>query len=73
MADEILNIDHHRRILILKALNKAPTVKRAAKLLGISERHIYRWMDRFDIILVDETYTTEEQIKSTNPLYEHAI
>ena len=71
--DEILNIDHHRRILILKALNKAPTYKQAAKLLGISERHIYRWIDQYGIVQVDGTYMTREQNKSINPQYEHVL
>lgn len=71
--DEILNIDHHRRILILKALNKAKSVKGGAVLLGLSERQTFRWIDRFDIIRIDDTFMTPEQIKSILPQHEHTI
>lgn len=49
---ENLNLDHHCKVLMLKALNKRPTVALAAKELGISERTLYRWMDEYKIVQV---------------------
>lgn len=49
---ENLNIDYHNKRLMLKALNKHPTVALAAKELGISERTLFRWMDEYKIVQV---------------------
>jgi DNA-binding NtrC family response regulator len=46
---EILNIDYHRRRLVLKALNTLPTKSRARKELGISERQLYRYIQEYGI------------------------
>ena len=47
--EEILNIEYHHRRLTLKALNVTKTKGAAAKLLGISERQVYRLIRIFDI------------------------
>lgn len=47
--DEILNIDYHRKILVVKALNRTQTKLEAANLLGLSLRQLYRDIDRFGI------------------------
>lgn len=49
MENEILNIDYHVRSMVLKALNLFPTKMAAAKQLGISERNLYHYIDRFNI------------------------
>ncbi len=47
--EEILNIEYHKRRLLLKALNKAEIIKDAAKLLGINQRRLYMWKKDFNI------------------------
>lgn len=49
---ENLNIDYHNKRLMIKALNKHPTITLAAKELGISERTLYRWMEEYKIVRV---------------------
>lgn len=49
---ENLNLDYHHKRLMLKALNKNPTVALAAKELGISERTLFRWMDEYKVVQV---------------------
>lgn len=46
---EPLNIDHHRRQLLQKALEKANNQKEAAMLLGVSERTVTRLKHRYGI------------------------
>lgn len=41
-ASEILNIEYHTGILILKALNRFGNTVDAAKALGMSERNVWR-------------------------------
>lgn len=45
-----LNIDHHIKHTILKALNISRTNKEAASILGISDRGLYFKMIRYSII-----------------------
>lgn len=45
-----LNIDYHRRRLLVKALNKARTRKGAAALTGLTERTVYRLIQQYDIL-----------------------
>jgi len=47
--DEILNLDHNIRAMILKALNTSCCTKRAAKRLGVTGRCLYFWKKRFAI------------------------
>jgi hypothetical protein len=42
MDEEILNIEHHRKDLIIKALNRKRTHGQAAAALGISVRTLMR-------------------------------
>jgi predicted DNA-binding transcriptional regulator YafY len=65
MTIETLNIDYHNKRLMLKALNKHPTVEQAAKALGISERTLYRWMDEYKIVRVP-MYVVEGNYKIIN-------
>lgn len=46
---EILNIDYHRKRLILKALNRTATMPEAATMLGISERQLYNLKRDYNI------------------------
>jgi transcriptional regulator of acetoin/glycerol metabolism len=52
---ENLNLEHRVKLLTVKALNKCSstsrgqTMKDAAKLLGISERTLYRHIVQFEI------------------------
>jgi hypothetical protein len=45
MEDEILNIQYHVKILLAKALSRAPRRKDAAALLGISLRTLTRYIN----------------------------
>jgi len=47
--NNILNIDHHRRILLEKALQKARNRAHAGQLLGVSERTVGRMKQRYGI------------------------
>lgn len=49
MDQEILNIEHHVKILVLKALNRTANHSYAAKELGITERTLYRYKKNFGI------------------------
>ena len=46
---ETLNIDHHTRLLLEKALAKSKNVKEAGKLLGVSGRTVERLKARYGI------------------------
>lgn len=48
--EEILNIDYNIQILCIKALNKFDYKRDAAKALGISERNLYRLIERYNIV-----------------------
>lgn len=63
---ESLNIDHHTKRLVLKALNKAETDKEAALLLGCSLRQLYLYKKQYDIVFVKEVnlYFTKTSILS---------
>ncbi len=49
-SKEILSIEWHTCDLMVKALNSTATVKQACRLLGISERTIYRLMSVYNIV-----------------------
>ena len=49
MAEEILNIEYHTKILVIKALNRSGMSCEAAQLLGISERTLYRYKKQYNI------------------------
>ena len=50
MDQEILNIEYHKKRLVLKALNLVSTMPYAASKLGISLRTLYRIMDDYNIV-----------------------
>lgn len=47
--NDVLDIEYNRIKLVLKALNSTPSVKDAAKELGVSERTVFRTMNIYDI------------------------
>jgi len=49
MIQENLNIHNHHKILAIKALDRSKTIKDAAKLMGITDRTLYRWIKVFKI------------------------
>jgi transposase-like protein len=60
MQNEILNLDYHYEKMLIKALNKAGTIKDASQLLGITERTTYSWMKKFNL---SKSYQNEETKK----------
>lgn len=46
---EILNIDYHIERYTIEALMRTKTIPEAAKLLEVSERSVFRYMDRYEI------------------------
>ncbi len=46
---EILNIDYHIERYTIEALMRSNTIPEAAKLLEVSERSVFRYMDRYEI------------------------
>lgn len=67
MKEEILNIDHHRRLLILKALNRTGTVAGAARLTGYSERQLWRLVHAYGIIRQDDQFIIQSKCTSKCP------
>jgi len=63
--EEKLNIDYHSKRLMLKALNKHPTITKAAEELGISERQLYRWIEEYKVVRV-KLYVVEGNYKIEN-------
>lgn len=55
MSEEILNIDHHVKQLVLKALNKFRYLTEACRALGISERSLANYRQRYNIQHNDHT------------------
>jgi predicted ArsR family transcriptional regulator len=53
---ENLNIDHHTKLLILKALNHSRSIRAAAKKLKLSDATLRREIDRLDICKVFGTW-----------------
>jgi transcriptional regulator with PAS, ATPase and Fis domain len=51
-----LNLEKARKELVLKALNRTKTRKKASQLLGITERNLYFWIKRFKIIKTHKVY-----------------
>lgn len=47
--DEILNVDFHRRRLLLKSLNISKTHEEAAKRCGITKRTLFIWKRNYNI------------------------
>lgn len=56
MAEEVLNINHHVKILVMKALTRKPNHGEAAAALGISLRTLHRYKVQFNIKLVGGQY-----------------
>lgn len=55
-TEENLNIEHNKKMLIIKALNQSHKVKGAASLLGISERTLFRYINDFSIVRMPGQY-----------------
>jgi hypothetical protein len=49
MPEQILNIDYHTKLLIIKALNRTSSHEKAAKALGISERNLFLLRKQYNI------------------------
>ena len=64
--EEILNLDHHRRLLLEKALARAPDQKAVARMLGVSVRTVARMLDRYNF---QYDYTTKTYISR----HEHTV
>lgn len=63
MSEEILNLEHNRRILLEKALARAPDQRAAARLLGVSVRTLARMIDRAGLQYdyITKTYTSKHE------------
>lgn len=46
---ETLNIDYHRSLLVVKALNKAKSIKQAATLLGVNRGSVYSLIKHYRV------------------------
>lgn len=44
-----LNIHDNHKMLAIKALDASKTIKDAAKLIGVCDRTLHRWIKTFDI------------------------
>ena len=59
MTDEILNIEYHHRILLVKALNKTPNKVVAAKKLGVGRKTIDRMCVDLEVIFNGKEWVTK--------------
>jgi transcriptional regulator with GAF, ATPase, and Fis domain len=50
MPTENLNIEHHTKELLIRALNKYRTVYEAAAALGVSERTLHNLKQQYNIV-----------------------
>lgn len=62
MATEILNINFHRRRLLLLALNKQATRQDQAQVLGIAEKTLFNMIKEFDVVKVNGVYVSNVKI-----------
>lgn len=49
MQEKNFNLEEHRKVLIVEALNDSRTISEAATKLGLAERTVYRDIGRFNI------------------------
>ena len=49
METQSLNIHDNHKMIAIKALDASKTIKDAARLIGICDRTLYRWIETFDI------------------------
>lgn len=49
MSEEILNLDHHKKILVVKALNRHRTMSQAAAALQMTERNLYHLKKQYKV------------------------
>ncbi len=59
---EVLNIRINTRELVLKALNKFPTKKEAAKALQITDKTLYNLIDEFDLCETNGVYSNRRKV-----------
>ena len=64
--NQIITFDQLYRDYTLKALNRACCVKRAAFLLGMTDRTVYRWKRAYGIVWdpAERKYVIKKPIKS---------
>jgi len=46
---ENLNIDYNSRILVKEALRRYGSAKMASKYLGVTDRTVFRYMDKYNL------------------------
>lgn len=60
---ETLNLEHHHKKMMLRALNKTPNINQASFLLGIERSTVREWIKKFDIQFNTQTNTYGESIQ----------
>lgn len=63
MEQENLNLEEHRKILVLKALNRNASFTAAAEALGVSRRTVARDIKVYNIKKIDGRYLAVENRK----------
>lgn len=53
MSEEILNLRYHKKLLVIKALNRYSTMKAAAAALEITERNLYQLKKEYNVQHID--------------------
>jgi hypothetical protein len=69
MPEEILNIELHTKILVMKALARKPNLTAAAEALGVSLRTLHRYKVAYKIRLVGEQYKIIDHKNQKNGKY----
>jgi hypothetical protein len=60
VSEEILNIDHHRKALVLKALNKYKREQDVSKALGIGVRTLWNYRKQYGIARAEKNVRDSE-------------
>lgn len=63
---EILNIDYHTQLLLLRALNRHKFKTQAFRALGVSEKQGFNLIKRFDVKKGDKGYYSKKVIDFNN-------
>jgi len=63
---EILNLDYHTRLLLLRSLNRHRFKKTAFTALGVSEKQGYNLIKRFEVKYDGKEYYSEKVIEFNN-------
>lgn len=69
MPEEILNLEYHRRRLLLISLNRFRTKTEAWTALGISKHQLYILIEKYNVKFIDGKYMSVEKENKQTVVY----